>query len=615
MATASGNFYGEYSKQSRLRLYWEYTQDKEKNCDYFYLALYAQKPNGTGTHTSNYNNSVYWLTGFSVNKLINETGNYSWANNTELLIGETSFTNYHNDDGVSGDVPISGSWYTNLTSSSVVGTRMEVSGTVTSIPTIPRASGIKAADANIGSVATIFVDKKSDTFTHTVAYKIGDLSGYILADGSITDTATKITATTIPFTIPTSFYEQIPTKEGTVTLTCITYNGNTQIGEAKTGTFKVNTVESDCKPQITATLIDSNSTTVALTGDNKKIIKYKSTAKITPTATAKNSATISKITVNNVEVNGDYIAFANVQSETFIVEVTDSRGYTNTLELKPTIVVYIPLSATAKFDRVSATSSEVKVKYSGNYYNGSFGSVNNSLIINWAYKLKDDTKWTTGGIITPTIKGNTFSGEVSLGKTFDYKKAYDFILYVSDKLSAVSPQEPVKKGEPIYDYGVDAEGNNYFWVNGDVYAKGQNLADLINNKILEDNKKKYHVGKIIIDTANINPQTYLGFGTWTYWGSGRVPVGVDASQTEFATVEKTGGEKTHLLTAKESGLRNHTHAFSAIQRDTNATTLATGNYGYTSQSSNTSESGELNAQTAHNNLQPYITCYMWKRTA
>ena len=46
-------------------------------------------------------------------------------------------------------------------------------------------------------------------------------------------------------------------------------------------------------------------------------------------------------------------------------------------------------------------------------------------------------------------------------------------MYVSDKLSTVNPQETVKKGEAIFDYGVDAEGNNYGWINGNFYANGK----------------------------------------------------------------------------------------------------------------------------------------------
>lgn len=55
----------------------------------------------------------------------------------------------------------------------------------------------------------------------------------------------------------------------------------------------------------------------------------------------------------------------------------------------------------------------------------------------------------------------------------------------------------------------------------------------------------YPVGSIYMSVNSANPSTLFG-GTWVSWGSGRVPVGVDATQTEFDVVEETGGEK-HML--------------------------------------------------------------------
>ena len=140
-------------------------------------------------------------------------------------------------------------------------------------------------------------------------------------------------------------------------------------------------------------------------------------------------------------------------------------------------------------------------------------------------------------------------------------------------------------------------------------AKNELLTNM-SEKILEDNKKKYYIGKIIMDTENINPATYLGFGTWEPWGSGRVPVGVDASQDEFNEVEKTGGEKTHNLTVEE--MPSHTHDMLNAQ-------LAIG-YGDISTPSTTditykAPTSATGGSQPHNNLQPYITCYMWKRVS
>lgn len=213
----------------------------------------------------------------------------------------------------------------------------------------------------------------------------------------------------------------------------------------------------------------------------------------------------------------------------------------------------------------------------------------------------------------------------------------------------------------------------------------------ISNKLLEDNKKKYYVGKLIFDTENVNPSTYLGFGTWQLWGQGRVPVGINPNDSDFNAVEKTGGEKTHKLTVAELASHTHTftgnphtHTYSKSNSTSGSTTLTTsqipvhnhsisvagtrldangdglfraqvytptsgGNFwnislartgtgthdasitgtgggkghthsislsstntGSTTQSGKNSNTG---SNTAHNNLQPYITCYIWKRTS
>ena len=71
-----------------------------------------------------------------------------------------------------------------------------------------------------------------------------------------------------------------------------------------------------------------------------------------------------------------------------------------------------------------------------------------------------------------------------------------------------------------------------------------NLPATIANAILEKDKLKYPIGKIIMQTINTNPSIYLGFGEWVLWGKGKVPVGVDTDDTDFNTVEKVLGSKT-----------------------------------------------------------------------
>ena len=123
------------------------------------------------------------------------------------------------------------------------------------------------------------------------------------------------------------------------------------------------------------------------------------------------------------------------------------------------------------------------------------------------------------------------------------------------------------------------------------------------------------VGSIYMTTVETNPSEIFGFGTWELWGAGRVPVGVDTTQTEFNVVEKMDGEKTHTLTVAE--MPSHTHD---VKYGRSAPLgLNSGSTGYklnyeqggTQQIYATATGGG----EAHNNLQPYITCYMFKRTA
>ena len=144
----------------------------------------------------------------------------------------------------------------------------------------------------------------------------------------------------------------------------------------------------------------------------------------------------------------------------------------------------------------------------------------------------------------------------------------------------------------------------------------------------------YPVGCIYTTTVATNPATVFGFGTWGAFGSGRVLVGLDSGQTEFDTVEETGGAKDVTLTAAQSGLPQHTHVQNAhshnIGQVRDATTGGvTTNIAKTVDTSSTAgtstptdnatavnqNAGPLAAAEAHTNLQPYIVVYFFKRTA
>lgn len=136
------------------------------------------------------------------------------------------------------------------------------------------------------------------------------------------------------------------------------------------------------------------------------------------------------------------------------------------------------------------------------------------------------------------------------------------------------------------------------------------------------------VGSIYMSTSSTNPGTFLG-GTWAAWGSGRVPVGVSTADTEFNTVEKVGGAKTHTLTIEQIPSHNHngstgSSSIAPLQGLEAGGSASAGPY---ARGSGTNSSQTMSGSThnhsipaegggqEHNNLQPYITCYMFKRTA
>lgn len=125
----------------------------------------------------------------------------------------------------------------------------------------------------------------------------------------------------------------------------------------------------------------------------------------------------------------------------------------------------------------------------------------------------------------------------------------------------------------------------------------------------------YPIGTIIetVDKS-FDPAKEWG-GTWVRI-KGRVLVGVDENDDDFKTVNKVGGEKAHTLVVNE--LPSHTH--SNYAKRTNITINNSGNTHVTCHSSNSGATvgnniGSTGEGVAHNNLQPYTTCYIWKRTA
>lgn len=165
----------------------------------------------------------------------------------------------------------------------------------------------------------------------------------------------------------------------------------------------------------------------------------------------------------------------------------------------------------------------------------------------------------------------------------------------------------------------------------------------------------FPVGAVFIAVVSTNPNTLLGYGTWSAFGAGKVLIGLDSGDTDFDTVEETGGAKTKAISAHADtavsdhsahthsvtsnvAVANHTNvavpgtATTAVKVGTSGTNAAAQTHTHTistiahSVTNNAVNSGNPSATLTHsvtqpsahtdlNVVQPYIVVYMWKRTA
>lgn len=389
----------------------------------------------------------------------NGTGT-GWKQENPWAIQTVTERVYHNSDG-SKSISISArangyaASYGPSNSSASSGD-CTASGTI-SLDTIPRASKVSATNADIGSTSTITVSRYSTSFKHTVSFSCPGISDTVIESDS--------EASVIPWNVPDSIYATIPAaKYATVTITCRTYSKDTGalIGET-TATMKATANEDECKPTVSGTVTDVNATTVSLTGNAKTLIRYKSTAGCEIVATAKNSASISAQYVNGVSIPSGTVEIQNSEAVSFSFSATDSRGYSASALVEPTVIPYIPLTINPTFRRVSPTSNIITVEFYGNFFSGNFGASSNALKVKYRYKEYGTETWSayvtfsSSSINIPGDGTYNSNGAVTLGSNFDYRKSYDMEIVAQDGsgtavLSNVSSMVQVTRGEPVFDW-------------------------------------------------------------------------------------------------------------------------------------------------------------------
>ena len=350
-----------------------------------------------------------------------------------------------------------------------------------SLPDIGRASQPSlntwpnnSPDFNIGDTIVVHMNRKSTVFTHTVVLKLGSYS-YTIGTG-VTDNISLNTQT-----ISANLYAQMPNSNSmTGEIAVTTYSGSTVIGTSSCAII-AHVVNSN--PTFDVSYEDSNSKTVAITGDNQYIIRNNSTLKISVSnAQALNSATLKAITavVNGNAYTGTLngstgtidVGVVNISHDTEVtVKLVDSRG--NAGQKKITVLVYdwtLP-SAIIKLNRKNNYYSESILNVNANY--ASIGG-KNTVEIRYRTKKVSDSSYGSYA----TIQNNA-----DVNFTADNKYEWNVQVEVSDLIGKTTYNLILAKGIPItytdikkYSFGVNCfpKHDNSLEVNG-VCLSGQVL--------------------------------------------------------------------------------------------------------------------------------------------
>lgn len=497
-------------------------------------------------------------------------------------------------------------------------------------PQIKRKSTFGTITGNtIGGKVTININRNNNSFTHTLWYKVK-------TDG-VWVAAVKNVATSGSFTLPLSICKDIPNDSSVYIGLCIqTWNGGTEIGNTYSSITA--NVPSSAKPNISFSVSDNQNYPSTYGG----YIQNASVLHIAATASANNYASLKTITTK-ATINGSTFTYYGAAVDIGLpyagtwqisVTATDSRGKSTTAATQTiTVLAYHPPTITALSAR--RTDASGNATSNGSYLQIIFSAMATSLnsknttTFTVQYKKKNVTSYTSATLSSYQNKYSVHNGSYIFRA--ETSSGYDIQLILTDKFNTVIAQTAGTSVSKVFSFFKNGLGIAFGKV-----AEKEGVADFdwtihANKGLLVNGtdinamiQKLYPVGHIIMSANSANPSTYLGFGTWAAWGSGRVPVGVNASDTDFATVEKTGGSKTvnvshnhlesvgadsskmYLSAGSDGGLYGST-TNPSVNRMTWSGTPSTG----ATRLNKTSTAGS----TSQSIVQSYITCYMWKRTA
>lgn len=493
------------------------------------------------------------------------------------------------------------------------------SGTV-KLTTIPRASSISIDSPSIECGKTININgsSASKNFTHKI---------YATWNGKTSEltTISGILTPTFSYTIPTAWEKDLPNStSGIATFTLETFSGSTSVGsKSVNATIKV---RSGVVPSIgTVSISDTNSICVGI-GQH---VQSQSRLKFSIATSGSQGSTVTSVSTKfeGQTYNSSSFTTGTVQGSgtlSYVITVTDSRGRTSSKSGSVTVSAYSPPSltnVTAKRANSSYAIDEASGTYALLHFKVGFTSLSNKNVTSFyiQYRASGASSWTkiNSWDNNYTLEQDYKAGNLFTSATSSYEVAFGvkdkFMSDYSWQIFTVAPAYSLinfgKDGRSLTLFGQDANQKDTLTVLGDI------VAPIFLNKI-------FPVGAVYITYDKKNPGTFLG-GTWEQFGQGRTLVGEgtgnDGSTSMSFTTNSEGGEYYHTLSYSEMPAHAHEVGIwgtSGVLTTTPWEFMAiNGSHHSDGQSHNVNSihTNGSGGNIPHNNVQPYLVVFFWRR--
>ena len=506
-----------------------------------------------------------------------------------VTLGTTTHRVNHNSDG-SKSCTINDIFNVNATIDGRKVSSIAASGNIT-LDNIPRQATITSANDFTDDATPSLGYSNAGGFTASAALVFG---------GKTINRANVITAKSGTYTFVLTDAEREMLRAACTGVSMqVTYRLTTTIGGTAHTSEATRTMSiSDAAPILGAvSYADANQATVAVTGDNQVIVQRQSDLQVSfGVATGQKGATITSYEatfagVTKTASSAGTFDFGKVDVSSdmpLVFSVTDSRGLKTSTIINVKVESWWEPTATVNLQRKNNFEPETHITATAWY--AALGGKNDVTISAKYRKAGSSDAWSTVAL------ANGVESTVTCER--DY--AYEWQITTADKLGSTTQSLTLGRGIPTFfiDTAKSSVGVNCF-------PTGNNRWQIGENAFLTA-AGAYPVGSIYLSVTDTDPATLFG-GTWERIG-GRFLIGAD----DTYAAGSTGGEAEHTLTIDE--MPKHNHGIDNYNTAGNTTPFLTVQAQDKVGFGNNIQTMYAGGGKAHNNMPPYLSVYMWKRT-